>query len=248
MDFKTKEISDFYECDYNEIPKIIHIIWKGGEWPQYGLDQIYGWQSRLDASWTILPYNDGNLTFIKENADEYGKRIFKMAEDMPEIASYVDIIRLYIIYIYGGYYFDADFQVFNSLEPISHVDSDLIICNSTKAYYPYVDNSFFAAKKEDGFIKYCLDTLLERYESNPEGMKKEWIVSRTGPIFFGEMFYNYKNFKRIVKEIPFKYLYRNQPGDGLIINTAEGIIVEDVTETFEERFARHMFNSNCIYN
>ena len=247
MNFKPVEVTDFYECEYNGIPKVIYIIWKGEAWPDYANKQIFDWQSKLDSSWVIYHFGNEELEILKRNADEFGKKVINVAESMPEIASYVDIIRLYLIYKNGGYYFDADFEVYNSLDPVSHIDSDLIVSNSTEAYHPYMDNCFFAAKKGNNFLKFCLDKLINRFENSPEEMKNDWIVSRTGPIFFGTSLLEFNGFDRIVKKIPYQYFYRNQKGDALIVRNEHGQALEEVTETFEHRIARHMFCSNGTY-
>ena len=165
---------------------------------------------------------------------------------MPEIASYVDIVRLYILYSFGGYYFDADFQIFRDIEPMTHIDSDLIISNSTEAYYPYVDNSFLACAKNHKFIKYCLDSLIEKYDRG--GMKEDWIIRRTGPIFIGYSMIMYEDFDRVIKAIPPKYLYGNEKGDDIVVRIDGKVEVLHAAETFNGRFGRHMFVGSGEYS
>ena len=164
MKFLIQEVKDFNECSYNGIPKIIHLIWKGEKKPQYLIEQIQSWQKYLDKDWRIMFWGDKELENLKDTSDLFGKLIFEVAEHMPEIESYVDIIRLYILYQFGGYYFDADFQVFRDIEPMTHIDSNLIISNSTTAYYPYVDNAFLACTKKNSFMEYCLNSLMKKYK------------------------------------------------------------------------------------
>ena len=246
MKFLIQEVKDFNECSYNGIPKIIHLIWKGEKKPQYLIDQIKSWQKYLDKDWTLKFWGDNELETLKRTSDLFGKKIFNIAEAMPEIESYVDIIRLYILYLFGGYYFDADFQIFRDIEPITHVDSDLIISNSTQAYYPYVDNAFLGCTKENNFIKYCLDSLIEK--SNKGGMENDWIIRRTGPVFIGYSMIMYEGFEKPIKSIPSKYIYSNEKGDEIVIREMDGNIgTIKVSETFNGRMARHMFNGSGNY-
>ena len=246
MKFVIQEVKDFNECGYNGIPKTVHLIWVGGERPQYLIEQIQSWQKHLDKDWELRTWGDEELEALKSSSDSFGKKIFDVAEHMPETASYVDIIRLYILYCFGGYYFDADFQVFRDIEPITHVDSDIIMCNSTKAYYPYVDNAFLGCTKGNGFIRYCLDSLIEKYDKG--GMENDWIIRRTGPVFVGYSMVTYEGFERVIKSIPAKYLYSNEKGDVIIIRGEDGDVhTIEVEETFNGRMARHMFVGNGTY-
>ena len=246
MKFLIKEVEDFNECQYNGIPKIVHLIWVGKEKPYYLNEQIESWNKFLDKEWSLELHDDTSLLSIKENSDDFGKKIFKMAESMPEMASYVDIIRLYILYTFGGYYFDADFQIFRDIEPFTHINSDLIISNSTTAYYPYVDNCFFGCTEKHAFLKYCLDKLIEKFEQG--NMENDWIIRRTGPIFVGYSMINFDGFEKIIKCIPRQYLYSNEKDDDIIIRN-EKFEIEYIKqkETFNGRFGRHMFVGNNNY-
>lgn len=245
MKFLIQEVTDFNECQYNGIPKIIHLIWKGKEKPQYLIDQINSWQKYLDSSWSVLLWDDDKLEKLKDKTTLFGKKIFNIAENMPEIESYVDIIRLYLLYEFGGYYFDADFQVFRDIEPITHVDSNIIISNSTSAYYPYVDNCFLGCTKENSFIKYCLDSLIRKFDEG--GMENDWIIRRTGPIFVGYSMIMYEGFEKIIKAIPSKYLYSNEKGDTIVVRIDGEVQLVNVDETFNGRMARHMFVGSGNY-
>ena len=247
MKYLIRNVSDFNECQYNGIPKYIHIIWKGKEKPKYLQDQINSWHKHLDETWNLLIWDDYRLNELKSVPDKYGKKIFEIAESMPEIASYVDIIRLYILYVFGGYYFDADFQIFRDIEPITHIDSDLIISNSTSAYYPYVDNAFLGCTEKNMFLRYCLDKLIEKYDAGD--MEKDWIIRRTGPVYIGFCMINYENFAKTIAMIPGKYLYCNEKGDSIVHRNESGeIVLLPVEETFNGRFGRHMFLGNGEYD
>lgn len=242
MNYFIRNVESFFEIGQNNIPKKIHVIWKsdGSEYPKYLEKQLKDWSLVLDQSWEIVFWNNYSLNKLKNESDDFGRILFDIAEKQKEIAAYVDIIRYYILWKFGGYYFDADFEVHRSIDPLSHINSDFIICNSTDAYYPYVDNSFFAVAKGYSFLKYCLDNIVDKFK-NPD-YYNEWIVRRTGPIFLGAMLIQYDGFTDSVAKIYHKYFYRNEMGDfEILLNENNEEYKVPVFEKFEQRFARHMF-------
>lgn len=239
MEYLIRTIDNFYEVEKNNIPKTLHIIWKTDDkMPDYLTKQLEDWAKILDSSWNIMFWNNYSLEKLKEESDDFGKQIFDIAERQTEIAAYVDIIRNYIIWKFGGYYLDADMEVYSTIEPLTHVDSDFIVCNDTDAYWPYLCNAFFAAEKGLPFLKHLLDVTIEKHQ-NPE-YYKEWIIRRTGPIFIGHQMTLYKDFKQVIAKVPREYFFKNQAGDKIVKKYDS---FEEVTETFEPRFVRHIFTN-----
>jgi len=238
--YKIRETENLNEIEKNEIEKNIHVIWKGENPPECYHKEIFDWVSYSGLDWTIYGWRDENIQLLKESVDDYGKKIFEVAESMKEIAAYVDVIRLYIVYLYGGYYFDADFEVYRGLSELSHVDADFIFCNSTDYYYPSISNCFFAAKKKHPFLKFCLDCLIDKYEKNA---MEDWIITRTGPIFFG---YAYISYKGEINPLMLQmyYFYASKKGDVYI--DADGNY-KTIEEDNNKSFAKHLFNSNGTY-
>lgn len=207
--YGIRETDNLNEIDCNEIEKNIHVIWKGENQPEYFQREVADWVSFCGCDWMIYPWCDNELNWLKENADDYGKKVFEVAESMKEIAAYVDVIRIYIAYLYGGYYFDADFEVYKSISELSNVNADFIFCNSTDFYYPSISNCFFAAKKNHPFLKYLLDSLIEKYDN---GTMEDWIITRTGPIFWGCSYVNYQGEINPLM-LQMYYFYASKVGD-----------------------------------
>lgn len=243
MEYLIRTIDNFYEVEQNNIPKKLHIIWKtDGKRPDYLVKQLEDWAKILDSSWNIMFWNNYSLEKLKEESDDFGKQIFDIAERQLEMAAYADIIREYIVWKFGGYYLDADMEVYNTIEPLTHVDSDFIVCNDTDAYWPYLCNAFFAAEKGLPFLKHLLDVTIEKHK-NPE-FYNEWIIKRTGPIFIGHQMTLYKDFKQVIAKVPREYIFKNQSGDKLVVDARS--CVEEVVETFEPRFVRHIFANTHV--
>lgn len=243
--YNIRETENFNETDYNGIEKLIHVIWKGENPPDYYHNEVLTWASISQCDWTIYGWRDSDLACLKETADEYGKKVFEVAESMKEIAAYVDVIRLYIIYMFGGYYFDADFEVYRSISELSHVNADMIFCNSTDYYYPSISNCFFAAKRNHPFLKFCLDALIAKYEN---GTMEDWIISRTGPIFIGFSYVTY-NGEINPLMLPMYYFYANRKGDVYIDCDENGeMVLKEMDKDYTDiAFGRHMFSSNGEY-
>lgn len=243
--YNIRETDNLNEVEYNGIEKCIHIIWKGENPPDCYYNELKGWVDVSTSDWTIYGWRDNDLEWLKENADDYGKKIFEVAEAMKEIASYVDVVRLYIVYLYGGYYFDADFEVYRNISELSHVDADIIFCNSTDFYYPSICNGFFGAKKKHPFIKFCLDYLIKTYDS---GTMEPWIIKRTGPIFFGYCYITYKGEINPVM-LQMYYLYASKKGESYIGEDENGeLAFKELEEDYTHlAFAKHLYLGNGEY-
>lgn len=82
------------------IPKIIHIVWIGSQIPNEYLYNIKTFK-KLNPDWEIRIWRDKQIKIEKFiNQDLINK--------MPTYAAKVDIIRLEILYKYGGIYTDCD--------------------------------------------------------------------------------------------------------------------------------------------
>ncbi len=94
------------------ISKDIHYCWVGGKpKPKSVLKCIESWK-KYCPDYTIHEWNESNLDL--ENAPAYIQEAYK-AQKWGFVSDY---FRLWIIYTYGGIYFDTDVQVIKSLDPI----------------------------------------------------------------------------------------------------------------------------------
>ena len=128
------------------IPKVIHYSWFGGkEKPPFIKKCINTWEKRL-TEYQIVEWNESNF-----NLEEH-----PFARDAYKAQKYAfvsDYVRVYVIYHYGGIYFDTDIEVkkdfFDKLEGAKFVIafelSDSLM------------TGFFAAQKENPAVKEILD-------------------------------------------------------------------------------------------
>ena len=94
-----------------EIPKVIHYCWFGGKpLPQLAKKCIASWKKYL-PDYEIKRWDESNFNV---NIIPYTKESY----EAKKYAFVSDYARLWILYNYGGIYFDTDVEVIKSLEPI----------------------------------------------------------------------------------------------------------------------------------
>ena len=126
------------------IPKIIHYCWFGGK----PLDEL---ALKCIASWKKYFPNYEIIEWNEKNFDINQLEFMKKAYEDKKWAFVSDVVRLMVIYEYGGIYFDTDVEVISSYEDIlkSSVKGFLGFEN-TKAVNTGLG---FGAEKEHPFIK-----------------------------------------------------------------------------------------------
>jgi mannosyltransferase OCH1-like enzyme len=93
------------------IPKIIHYCWFGkGVLPPLAQKCIKSWKKNL-PDYKIIEWNEDNFNV---NICKYTKEAYKE----KKYAFVSDYARFWILYHYGGIYFDTDVEVIKPLDPI----------------------------------------------------------------------------------------------------------------------------------
>lgn len=94
-----------------EIPKIIHFCWFGGNpLPESARRCIDSWKKHL-PDYEIKEWNESNfdINSIPYTAEAYKARKYAFVSDYA---------RFWILYNYGGVYFDTDVEVLKDMSPI----------------------------------------------------------------------------------------------------------------------------------
>lgn len=95
------------------IPKIIHLIWVGGnkpEWTEYIVSEI----KRINFDYEVIEWNDTNIDFELKNQ--------KLFEECENLGAKSDILRFELLHRYGGIYLDYDNLVIKKFDDLLHYD------------------------------------------------------------------------------------------------------------------------------
>jgi len=161
------------------INKIIHNIWIG---PKKIPDGVFRWKE-INPDCEHILWNEKKIE--EEFPGVFSNNTFvKFYYDQKHFNGFANIIRLYILYRFGGIYFDAD------CAPLRKLDDDIF------------DNSFFSVYENENHIKGlvangimgCLEKtpLLKNMINNLKFrnlMEPSWIA--TGPRFLTESLAEY---------------------------------------------------------
>jgi len=186
---------DLYSVYNNEqnIPKIIHQVWLGGEMPdkykrlqQTWIDKNVGWEYKL---WT------------DKDVEEFGLENSEIFNKLTNLGSKSDIFRYEILYRFGGVYVDTDFECVKSFDNFTHLD---LFTGTGQMSNPSIFNGLIGCCKENKMIKRLIENI------KLDGDNNNWndIMKMTGPDYFTEELYKYieENDDKIVV-YPTSYFY-----------------------------------------
>ena len=92
-----------------QIPKVIHYCWFGGNpLPELAIKCIASWKNHL-PDYEIKEWNESNF-------DVYRIVYTTEAYRLKKYAFVSDYARFWILYNYGGIYFDTDVEVIQSMD------------------------------------------------------------------------------------------------------------------------------------
>jgi len=137
-----------------------------------------------------IPYREQQLSNnLKELHPNYDYILWREAPPLPDNVQYwydrfytnknyvfcADLLRIWVVYKYGGFYLDIDFDIKNRLDSLFEYESVFFYHNDTDFTIP---NNLIASKKESSILKYCLDNVTES-------------CSWYGPSWLGQTIKNY---------------------------------------------------------
>lgn len=181
--FKNIYEAAFNKKSYVNIPKIIHHIWIGGELPDNFKFCVESCK-RQHPNWKHYLWTDADL----EKYDWRFKKLLLSKNINP--GQKADILRLEVLFKYGGVYLDTDFFCCKSLAGL-HEKFDFYACIVDNWFT--VANGVIGAKAGHELIGRCLDAL--QVDKSIEH-KNNNIMLTTGPYFFTTQIVNY------IKQVP----------------------------------------------
>lgn len=195
-----KLIRKLYDKNYikgndsgENIPKIIHQIWLGGDLPdEYKrFTESWhkfnpSWQYKLWTAWDVPSLNMEKKDLF-DKATNYGPK--------------GDIMRHEILRQYGGLYVDTDFECIRSFDDLSWLD---FFCGISTDAKLILHCALVACVPNHPIINKCIDDLKDVYCGN-DGNE---IMSSTGPYYFTHCFLDSVNKKTTgVVAFPMDYFY-----------------------------------------
>jgi len=143
--------------DSSRIPQVIHYCWFGQS-KKSGLIQecIESWKKNL-PNYEIIEWNEQNFNI---DCCEYVREAYQN----KKWAFVSDYARLWVLYEYGGLYFDTDVQVLKSFDQF--LEEELFTGFEAK---DSPVTAVMGAKKGDKLVKQMLDYYEDKHFVNPDG-------------------------------------------------------------------------------
>lgn len=159
------------------IPPIIHLIWIGTKASEKVTSAFDSWK-KYHPTWEIKIWSDKEVA----NFNWSSQRIQQAFNQAVTWAEKADILRLEVLYEFGGVYSDADVVCMNSFQDLIVQDIGFFSCfelNYIGKHYGkpfFIGSAIMGASKHSHVVKYCLDNLQTAQDAPEEG-----IIKRTGP-------------------------------------------------------------------
>lgn len=207
------------------IPKIVHLIWIGtNPYPDYLLLFMKSFKKYLSEFeiriWGNKSLNRKNFPktydYIQKAKKVHGKnmydednyQMFNIKDGSPltysKWAQITDLMRLEIIYNYGGYYFDTTFEILKPLYNLLNIKNKTFVgCNELPRFKDHdkLSNSFFGSTKHNIILK----RLLQKNRLDNIDFYEQQVDLETGPGFLRSGIYK-SDFKN-VHIFPSTYFY-----------------------------------------
>ena len=143
--------------------------------PQYDSNRIHPTTKQNIDKWVNLNSelnlnqhiwtHDESVTFLESFSKSYGKDILHWFNNEPDGRYKSDIVRLCILYKFGGMYIDVDQEPITSFS--GYLDlNEYDFCGCSNMGLHNISNGFIYAKKGSTIIRNNIDEIIRRYETN----------------------------------------------------------------------------------
>jgi mannosyltransferase OCH1-like enzyme len=178
---KWKLLKSLYDNNYNDlgkskIPKKIHQIWLGG-----GLPENY---NILKSS--IIKSNPGweYKLWTEDDLDELNMVNKELFNKSTNLGSKSDILRLEILYQYGGIYMDTDFYCIKNFNSLLTLD---FFAGTGQQSEVYLLNGLIGCVPHHEIISKSISGLKEKTYKSKSNFEE--IMKMTGPYYFTDTFF-----------------------------------------------------------
>jgi len=188
--------NNIYDIEYSEeprIPKIIHQIWLGSDFPSKYEAYQKSW-IKNHPNWEYKLWTDKDISRLNMK----NQRLYNSAKNYGEKS---DIVRYEVLYQFGGLYVDTDFECLKPFDILHHICDFYagIVANPQVVTF----NGLIAAKARHPILKKCLVDLQKNAQNHNNSLEK------TGPFFFTRCILSELDKENIEKSVlfPAPYFY-----------------------------------------
>ena len=168
----------------SNIPKIIHQIWLGpNPRPVAWMDT---WKHK-HPDWQYQLWTDSHLPKL------HNQKQFDLINSYPGKA---DILRLEVLFQYGGIYIDADSECLQPLDPLLRYH--FFACYENEVTRPgLIANGVMGSEPLHALLYANMNEVKKISNINAN---KAWII--TGPLLFTKVIHEYEVFNKPIKKLP----------------------------------------------
>jgi mannosyltransferase OCH1-like enzyme len=168
------------------IEKILHQVWVG---PYKMPKHIREFTEEMKAAHNEFQYvlwTDSNIPPLPDN-------LLKIYHSMLHPATQCDLLRIYLCYIYGGFYLDVDWKLVDNKRGLNQInldqDLDAVFIYHESPTSDDVSNGVMGAKKSSKLFQFLLENI--KYEN-------QWL----GPNWLAQMLKQYFGYGPF-EEVPY---------------------------------------------
>jgi len=162
--------------DEPRIPKIIHHIWLGSPLPEKYKIMRETWKNH-HPDWELILWTD-------EDIEKLGLTNQDLYDESSNYGVKSDIVRIEILYRFGGLYVDTDFECVKPFDVFHHCCD--FYAGAASAVSVNIYNGLIGSKPGHPILKYCIESFSPR---PGESESCDDIQQRTGPAFFTKSFF-----------------------------------------------------------
>lgn len=179
----------------NRIPKIIHLLSKDKVIPEHYL-ACFSRITALHPGWEINIYDDDDVNnMVQEQFPGY----WELFRSFPAQIQRLDLFRIMIVYLYGGFYLDMDVHCFKPLDPLLNNTlvlaeektlADLELKEIHHKHALRIGNYMFGGIQEHPFLLGFMQTAFKNC-NQPISTEND-ILETTGPGLLTNFYHDHK--------------------------------------------------------
>jgi len=190
--YKNNNLSKNNLSIEEKIPKIIHQIWLGSEFPEKFKFISKKWTT-LHPEWKYKLWTDKN---IKQLFPLQNQKYFDECKNYGEKS---DILRYEILYRFGGVYVDIDYECLRPFDILNHCYEFYAGTEPLRLSPLHIGNALIGSKAGHPILKECI-------ESIKDYRNEKYVFQRTGPLHLTRAFCKIGYLKNIMI-FPPTYIY-----------------------------------------